>query len=66
MLIIERLTGTLREQFLDVYEYREEDVEVVNSDLKKYLVWYNTKKPHEGLNYRTPFDYTSNFFNLTA
>ncbi|MDR3275171.1 MAG: hypothetical protein LBS81_04855 [Endomicrobium sp.] len=30
------------------------------------MVWYNTKKPHEGLNYQTPFDYTLKFFNLAA
>jgi transposase InsO family protein len=62
---IERFNRTLREQFLEQYQYDIKDTNEVNKNLVDYLLWYNTKKPHASIHFDTPFNYAINSFNLS-
>jgi len=33
------------------------DINLLNQELIKYLIWYNTQRPHEALNYKSSIDY---------
>lgn len=53
---VERFNRTLKEEFL----YRQEldiEEEQFGQKLTKYLVWYNTKRPHQSLNMKPPTEY---------
>ena len=54
---IERFNRTIQEQFVDCYEHPLEDALAFNKDMMEYLIWYNTEKPHMGINKQTPLDY---------
>ena len=55
---IERANRTLKEEFLNEYQdLALTDINLLNQELVKYLVWYNTQRPHEALNYKSPIDY---------
>lgn len=64
---IERFNRTLQEEFID---YHEEllfsDLNVFNSKLMDYLLFYNTKRIHIGLNNQTPMDYIIKKSNMYA
>ncbi|MEW6011883.1 MAG: integrase core domain-containing protein [Elusimicrobiota bacterium] len=57
---IERFNRTLQEQY--VYWNIEilRDTDKFNAGLMDYLLWYNTQKPHKGLNGKTPMEYILN------
>ncbi len=48
---IERFNRTLQEECLDKYE---RSVDILNKALKQYLVYYNKKRLHLGINLKTP------------
>ena len=55
---IERFNRTLQEEFIDHHEdLLFEDLNAFNSALMDYLLFYNTKRIHLGLNNQTPVDY---------
>jgi transposase InsO family protein len=60
---IERFNRTFKEQFV----YRNEDCiadcQEANERIQDYLVWYNTKRYHRGLNYQIPLVYTISLLN---
>ena len=62
---IERFNRTLREQFINVNRESFYDRNEVNQKLMQYLIWYNTQKPHQGLKWMTPLDYTLKALHLT-
>ena len=35
------------------------DDKEINNKLMEYLIWYNTKTAHQGLNWQTPMEYTT-------
>lgn len=54
---VERFNRTIQEEFIDWNEhYLEEPIEF-NQELMKYLLWYNTKRPHWSLKLLSPVDY---------
>jgi transposase InsO family protein len=61
---IERFNRTLREQFIDTYEGDLTDIKTVEKDLNDYLFWYNHKRVHQGLNFKTPFNFTRHFLKI--
>lgn len=49
---------SLQEEFVEI---KEDSIlislEEFNKELIEYLIWYNTKRVHKGLNNLTPMDY---------
>ena len=56
---IERFNRTLREQFINENWDSFYDEKEINDKLMEYLIWYNTKRAHQGLNWQTPMEYTT-------
>jgi len=55
---IERANRTIQEEFLDYHLILlSDDIKQFNSKLIDYLIWYNTKRVHKGLNNLTPIDF---------
>jgi transposase InsO family protein len=54
---VERFNRTIQEEFVDWNEILLEDPEVFNDKLVDWLLWYNTKRYHWGLNLDTPINY---------
>ena len=60
---IERSNRTLQEEFLDYHLYLlPENIKEFNSELIDYLIWYNTKRVHKGLNNLTPIDFLLKYY----
>ena len=57
---IEKYNRTIQEEFVDWNELFLENPDMFNSKLMKYLIWYNTKRPHWSLNLQSPVDYLIN------
>ena len=60
---IERFNRTLREQFINENYDSFCDEKEINKKLMEYLIWYNTKRAHQGLNWQTPMEYTLKYFD---
>jgi transposase InsO family protein len=54
---IEKYNRTIQEEFIDQNEILLDDVNIFNQKLEEWLIWYNTKRFHWGLNLETPVDY---------
>lgn len=57
---VERFNRTLKEEFLYRYELDITE-EKFNHKLTNYLIWYNTKRPHQSLNMKSPLQYMQDF-----
>ncbi len=57
---IEKYNRTIQEEFIDQNEVLLDDVNIFNQKLSEWLIWYNTKRFHFGLNLETPVDYLLN------
>jgi len=60
--VCERFNRTIQEEFMEVDEYfepllTESPLVEANKRLTEWLVFYNTKRPHQTLDYRSPFEY---------
>jgi transposase InsO family protein len=53
---IERFNRTIREQFVQC-ALHEPGSQEFKKELADYIIWYNTKKAHRGLDYITPLQY---------
>lgn len=58
---VERFNRTIQEEFLQRQDEISYDQNLFNLKLQKYLTWYNTKRPHQSLNYMTPLTYLNSF-----
>jgi hypothetical protein len=54
--VCERFNRTLKEEFLRQGNWTD-DMQEFNHRLTKWLIKYNTIRPHQSLNYLTPFEY---------
>jgi transposase InsO family protein len=55
---IERFNRTLQEEFVNYHiDQLLDSPEEFNQSLKKWIIYYNTVRPHQALNYMTPRDY---------
>jgi transposase InsO family protein len=54
---IERFNRTIRSQFLKHYQGDIESTASFNRDLFDYLLWYNFRKPHQGIGKLSPMEY---------
>jgi len=57
---IEKYNRTIQEEFIDQNEVLLDDVNIFNQKLTDWLIWYNTKRYHWGINLETPVDYLLN------
>lgn len=53
---VERFNRTFKEEFLYKYELDITE-EHFSKKLTKYLTWYNTRRPHQSLNMKSPVEY---------
>ncbi len=54
--VCERFNGTLKQEFLRMGNYTS-DIQEFNHRLNSWLLKYNCYRPHQSLNYQTPFQY---------
>jgi putative transposase len=63
---LERFNGTIQKEWLNFSEVGLSNITDANHDLTKWLVKYNSYRPHEALDYKTPLEYAQdNFFNVS-
>ena len=61
---LERFNRTIQEQFVNQYIDTLDELDEFNRELMKYLIWYNTEKPHRGIGNLPPLRYyLDNFIN---
>jgi len=56
----ERFNMSLQEEYLDYHQSELLLPEKFNVGLMKYLLWYNTERPHFGLKLQTPVNFITN------
>ena len=61
---VERFNRTIQEEFVDWNEILLEEPEIFNDRLVEWLLWYNTKRYHWGLNLDTPINYLLTNYSL--
>ena len=59
--VVERFNRTIQEEFIQRTDEPYGDLELFNQQLVKYLLWYNTRRPHYSLNFETPVNYLRKF-----
>jgi transposase InsO family protein len=59
---LERFNWTVQDEWLSMSETGLDDILSANGDLTEWLVEYNTHRPHEALDYQTPFGYAEEHF----
>ena len=59
---LERFNNTIQTEWLDFSEAGLTDIPRANADLTKWLVKYNSYRPHEALAYLTPLEYAQQTF----
>lgn len=47
-----------------IYQYKFESFEQAYLKIREYMVWYNTKRLHQSLNYKTPLQVETELLNL--
>src|SRR3990167_4458007 len=58
---IERFNRTLKEEFLFKEELDIDDKDKFSQKLTNYLIWYNTKRPHQSLNMKSPLQHMQTY-----
>jgi transposase InsO family protein len=53
----ERFNRTIQEEFVDYHAHELLEPQQFNIALMEYLVWFNTERPHYGLNLQSPLQY---------
>jgi transposase InsO family protein len=54
---VERFNRSIQEEHIDYHEPELLEPEQFNKGLMKYLLWYNTKRPHWSLNMKSPVEF---------
>jgi len=62
---LERFNRTIQEQFVNWYIDILDEPDDFNRELMKYLIWYNTEKPHRGIGNLPPLRYYVDNFITT-
>ncbi len=55
--VIERFNRTIQEEFVDLADVGLEEITVFNEYLTDWLIEYNSIRPHQALDYKTPLEY---------
>ena len=62
---LERFNNTIQYEWLEYSEIGLDDIQEANKDLTKWLIKYNSYRPHQALDYKTPLEYAQeNFFKV--
>lgn len=56
-VVLERFNRTIQEEFVDIIDIDLEDIQEVNGRLTEWLIEYNSIRPHQALDYKTPLSY---------
>ena len=59
---LERFNRTLQDEWLAYSEVGLDEIEPANHDLTEWLVEYNSIRPHQALDYKTPLAYAAAYF----
>ena len=62
---LERFNRTIQEQFVNLYIDYLDEPDAFNEKLMEYLIWYNTEKPHRGIDNLPPLRYYLDHFFTT-
>lgn len=60
--VLERFNRTIQEEWLEQSEVGLDDIQKANNDLLTWLIHYNSIRPHQALDYRTPLQYAQETF----
>jgi transposase InsO family protein len=55
--VVERFNRTIQEEFINRSDEIYFDTNLFEKKMIKYLNWYNYKRPHYALNFKTPYSY---------
>ena len=55
--VVERFNRTIQEECLNRHYDLLYDTQKIKKKLREYLLWYNMKRPHYALKYKTPLQY---------
>jgi len=55
--VLERFNRTIQEEFVEMIEIGLEDIQQFNTRLTDWLIEYNSIRPHQALDYKTPLEY---------
>jgi putative transposase len=55
--VVERYQRSLQEEFIDPNVHLIHNQDVFSRQLAEYIIFYNTKRVHQSLDYETPMDY---------
>lgn len=62
---IERFNNTIQYEWLEYSRIGLDDINEANKDLTNWLIKYNSYRPHQALDYKTPLEYAhENFFKV--
>lgn len=62
---LEKFNGTIQREWLALSEVGLDDIDEANKDLTNWLIKYNSYRPHQALDYKTPLEYAQeNFFKV--
>jgi transposase-like protein len=62
---LEKFNDTIQREWLALSEVGLDDIDEANKDLTKWLIKYNSYRPHQALDYKTPLEYAQeNFFQV--
>jgi len=59
---LERFNKTVQEEWLALSEEGLDEIIKANQDLTKWLIKYNSYRPHQSLDYQTPLEYAQKYF----
>jgi len=54
---VERFNRTVQDEWLDLSEEGLDSIQKANEEISQWLVEYNSKRPHQSLDYLTPLEY---------
>ncbi|MEX2012855.1 MAG: integrase core domain-containing protein, partial [Candidatus Levyibacteriota bacterium] len=55
--VLERFNRTIQEEFVTIIDIGLEDIQEFNQKLLDWLIEYNSIRPHQALDYKTPLEY---------
>ena len=60
--VLERFNRTIQEEWLSHSPIGLDDITAANNDLLTWLIYYNSFRPHQALDYKTPLQYAHDTF----